>query len=234
MTDLTTTSAVYATLQLFDNTTTDTANTTTLAQQLHHHYHHHWSRVDSVATSFCADHIDNDDSSSSSSSSSTRATTVNVWIGTRGATAAGAKRWQLAPPSVAVATYPDIHPSARQAVLGSGDGGSAVVPVVDVVLRRGEALVIPAYYWHRVTTVDAVAPHNTTTSNTTGGFSVAINFWCEHSPPLAAYQRARDVPLPPINMAWPLPMRTLAVKLHVDGLVAKLKLPPTFVNAHIV
>ena len=98
------------------------------------------------------------------------AQTEHVWLGSAQSSAhwhydssdniymqvRGAKRWQLAPPAAHahVDVFPHVHPSARQLLQRREDAMPSALVSSDLVLRAGDVLLIPAYYWHRVTTVE--------------------------------------------------------------------------------
>jgi Cupin-like domain len=130
---------------------------------------------------------------------------VNAWLGRRGLVTAahydtglnlyfqidGAKRWTFWPPaSDAVTLYPVLHPhcghmmppppsTADDAI--HGDDGR-----IEIVVRAGDALFVPPYWWHRVETLQD---------------SVALNVWLD-SPAYLIAERVYTMPMP-LELEWP-------------------------------
>jgi hypothetical protein len=86
----------------------------------------------------------------------------------------GKKRFRLWGPKHhwALRVFPDAHPRARKSQIDIDCDPLAPAPALDVTLEPGDALIIPAFWFHHVEAI--------------GDVSVSINVFSEASPKLAA------------------------------------------------
>mmetsp|Transcript_8956 Transcript_8956/g.17467 ORF Transcript_8956/g.17467 Transcript_8956/m.17467 type:complete len:581 (+) Transcript_8956:107-1849(+) len=123
----------------------------------------------------------------------------SVWLGGRGSATqahydvmhnsfvqlSGFKRFKLWPPTAhfALKVYPDAHPRARKArvaIPSAGEPPLAVpavqAPFLDVVLAPGDALFVPAFWFHHVQVVESTPDQ---VESEDGGLSVSINVFSQ-------------------------------------------------------
>ncbi len=162
----------------------------------------------------------------------TRPPWVQLWAGSAGVTTQahydvaenvfvqlhGEKEFLLWPPSCALSlhVFPDAHPRARKAQLRVEEPdtrahprGAELPAPLRAVLRPGDAIFIPAFWFHHVTSLSP---------------SVSLNVFSESSVAAAA-TLALSAPSP-LHAAWPLEARRAGLAALYRQLVAALRSPP--------
>lgn len=133
----------------------------------------------------------------------------------------GVKEVRLLPPSALqdVYIYPSLHPGYRQSqvpnVSGGGDAvrfpGFPAEQMATVILRPGEALYIPPFWLHQVTSLESTTPVNITTS---------VNVWCEDAD--LATAEAIFAEAIPFDDDWIPVAKSTALARYADILVAEV------------
>jgi len=153
----------------------------------------------------------------------------NVWIGSADVTAGthydtshnlfvplyGTKRFMLQPPAAhaQLRLYPSLHPHHRQAQVQRVEP-ARTRPLheqeIDVRAGRGEALFIPAHWFHSVRSL---------------GTSIATNVWWPSADSGLFFDEILALPVP-FDEAWPPAKTALALQVFVGQLLAELLSQP--------
>ncbi|XP_065846591.1 jmjC domain-containing protein E-like [Oscarella lobularis] len=154
---------------------------------------------------------------------------INLWIGRQGITTythydatynffvqiEGEKRFTLFPPSTEMYLYPCLHPHYGHSQIRNLTDidktkfpkSSSDVKGIDVVLRSGDMLVLPPFWYHRVETLKS---------------SVSVNVWND-APEYLLMDEIYRKPIP-LELDWELSKRALMTRLYIHMLAQRLEL----------
>eukprot|EP00039_Didymoeca_costata_P007708 m.102996 g.102996 ORF g.102996 m.102996 type:complete len:440 (-) comp13792_c0_seq1:3238-4557(-) len=133
---------------------------------------------------------------------------VNLWAGRKGIITAshfdaswnffgqlhGLKRFTLAPPdSEFINPYPCLHPHIGHA---QEENITSTLGVLTVDVKRGDLLIVPPFWWHRVETLE---------DNT-----ISVNAWSD-APAYQLLHEAYDLPIP-LESSWKFDKMVAAVQ----------------------
>ena len=130
----------------------------------------------------------------------------------------GSKEFLLWPPqhSAALHLFPDAHPRARKSQLCIGDPdlcrhplAAALPPPIRILLQPGDALAVPAFWFHHVTSITPC---------------VSLNVFSESPCKLAAAELL-GLPLA-LHESWPIELKRQGLEVVVRALHEAISTPP--------